>query len=186
MYLNSEKYYASMLGLGDDAYGQHVSQVKSALGLKREACVRVGASLYAFYHAIKRRRQNNFYKVCDDVFKLDKSQVSRYVRVMEEFGNEDHTGIAEEYTDYSFMLLMELLTIPKEERHKVNASQTVRNVRELRRVLERDSASDPDAADEAADCPPDRYARFKRWKRADLCEKILKLEKQIEDLMKGK
>ena len=179
MYISTNQYFAGLLGLGGDKYQALVEGVKLALAKEQDGRVQVGASLYAFYHAVKRRRANSFYKVCEEVFKLDRSEVSRYVRVMEEFGNEEHTEIAEEYKDYSFSLLAELLTIPRSERHKISPSWTRKNVREFRRVLERDGVEE-----EEEEAPPDRYVRFKKWKRADLCERILELEKENDVLKK--
>lgn len=177
MYISSDKYYADLLGLGLDKYKERVESVRGALLKEQDGRVQVGASLYAFYHSIKKRRTNSFYTVCDQVFKLDRSEVSRYIKVLEEFGNDAHDGIAEEYKDYSFALLVELLTIPKAERHKISPSWTRKNVREFRRVLERAGVEE-----EEEEAPPGRYVRFKKWKRADLCEKILELERQLEDL----
>jgi len=177
-YLNTDDYFASLLGLECKRYQALVGNVKEALCREKEGRVRVGAALYAFFHSVGKRRTSNFYSVCDKVFGLERTQATRYINVIEEFGNEDHSGLAAEYEAYSFSLLMELLTIPREERHKVLPSWSVKNVRELRRVLARSGASEEDDPDAP---PPDRFARFKKWKRADLCSRILELEQEVEN-----
>ena len=180
MYIGTDKYYADLLGLGGDRYQTLVRDVRAALKAEQEGRVQVGASLYAFYHSVKKRRMNSFYEVCSQIFKLDRTEVSRYVSVMEEFGNADHTAIAEAYAAYSFSLLVELLSIPRAERHKISPDWTRKNVREFRRVLERDGVSD----ENEEEAPPDRYVRFKKWKRSDLCEKVLELERELDALKK--
>ena len=178
MYLSSDKYNADRLGLSVEKFQGFVEPVKAALAKADDGRVQIGVSLYAFYHGVKRRRLSGFYNVCSQVFKLDRSEVSRYIKVVEEFGNETHEGLAEEYKAYSFSLLVEIMTIPKAERHKIGPDWTVKNVREFRRVLERSGVEEESEAEK----PPDRYVRFKKWKRTDLCEKIIELEKQLEDL----
>lgn len=182
MYIGTDKYYADLLGLDGNRYQTLVVGVRAALKAEKEGRVQVGASLYAFYHSVKKRRTNSFYEVCSKLFKLDRTEVSRYVSVMEEFGNADHTAIAEVYAAYSFSLLVELLSIPKAERHKISPDWTRKNVREFRRVLERDGVSD----ENEEEAPPDRYIRFKKWKRSDLCEKILELERELDALKETK
>lgn len=182
MYLTTDQYYASMLGLQDERYKSLLEGVRAALLKEREGRVSVGASLYAFYHSIKKRRATSFYKFCEAVFQLDRTTVQKHIRVFEEFGNADKTAISDEYKEYSYSLLVELLTIPAGDRYKVGPTWTVKNVRELRRVLERSDAEEEE--DEEAP-PSDRYIRFKKWKRSDLCEKILSLEKENQELKKG-
>ena len=175
-FLNSDEYFSQMLGLDGGRYKRLVGDVKAALAQEGSAQVRLALSLYHFKSAIRRRRTTSFFKYCSSELKLDRTQITRYIRVIEEFGNAERSGLAEEYTEYSFSLLLELLTIPKEERSKVSPYCTVKNVREFRRVLER--KDEPDEEEEAP--PSDRYIRFKKWKRSDLCEKILALEKELE------
>lgn len=174
-FLNSDEYFSQMLGLDSERYKKLSGDVHAALKEENDGRVRIGVSLYRFKSAIRKRRTTSFFQYCARQFKLDRTQVTRYIRVIEEFGNEDKSSIADEYAEYSFSLLQELLTIPREERYKVSSAWTVKNVRELRRVLERQ-----DEPDEDEDAPPsDRYIRFKKWKRSDLCEKILALEEEL-------
>ena len=180
MYLSSDKYNADLLGLGVEQFKDFVKSVKAALAKADDGRVQIGVSLYAFYHGVKRRRLSGFYDVCSRTFKLDRSEVSRYIKVVEEFGNEKHEGLAEEYKLYSFSLLVELMTIPKAERHKITPDWTVKNVREFRRVLERSGVEEESEAEK----PPDRYARFKKWKRSDLCERVVQLEEELDALKK--
>ena len=174
-FLSSDEYFSQSLGLDSERYKKLVGEVTAALSAENNGRIHVSVALYRFKCSVKRRRTTSFYQFCAQVFKLDRTQVVRYIRVIEEFGNAEKEGLADEYKEFNFSLLLERLTIPREERYKVSPAWTVKNIREFRRVLER---RDEEEEDEEAP-PSDRYIRFKKWKRSDLCEKILALEKEL-------
>lgn len=180
MAITMAEYYAELLGLTDKHYEELSVRLKEALAAKRGGEVQVAASLYTFSRAIKARRKKSFYSICDKLYGLDRTRVERYINVMEEFGNDERTGLSPSWDAWPFGLLVELLTIPPEERHKISPDWSRRNVREFRRVIERRGC---DEQEEDAP-PPDRFSRFKKWKRSDLCEKILSLEEEIRNLRK--
>ena len=178
MFLGTDAYYSSLLGIKNEQYKALSSDLKEALSREDSARFSVCLCLYRFNKAIGRRRKCSFYRVIGEVFHLDRTQVARSIQLVEEFGNEEKNGLLSEYRDFSFSLLLELLTIPRDERYKVQPSWTVRNVRELRKILENNG----DLEDEEEEKPPEKYVRFKKWKRADLCDKILALEKELEEM----
>lgn len=176
MFLGTDAYYSSLLGIKNEQYKALSSDLKEALSREDSARFSVCLSLYRFNKAIGKRRKCSFYRVIGEVFHLDRTQVARSIQIVEEFGNEEKNALLPEYRDFSFSLLLELLTIPRDERYKVQPSWTVRNVRELRKILENNGD-----LEEEEEKPPEKYVRFKKWKRADLCDKILSLEKELEE-----
>lgn len=76
----------------------------------------------------------NFFDYCNVNFKLDKSQVSRYMNIVSEFG-DGLRGFKDEYKDYSYSLLTEMLSLTPEQRKKVKANWTIKQIREYKKEL---------------------------------------------------
>ncbi|MDY4655823.1 MAG: hypothetical protein SO386_06355, partial [Eubacteriales bacterium] len=76
----------------------------------------------------------NFFDYCNVNFKLDKSQVSRYMNIVSEFG-DGLRGFKDEYKDYSYSLLTEMLSLTPEQRKKVKPDWTIKQVREYKKEL---------------------------------------------------
>lgn len=76
----------------------------------------------------------NFFDYCNVNFKLDKSQVSRYMNIVSEFG-DGLRGFKDEYKDYSYSLLTEMLSLTPEQRKKVKSDWTIKQVRDYKKEL---------------------------------------------------
>lgn len=76
----------------------------------------------------------NFFDYCNVNFKLDKSQVSRYMNIVSEFG-DGLRGFKDEYKEYSYSLLTEMLSLTPEQRKKVKANWTIKQIREYKKEL---------------------------------------------------
>lgn len=82
----------------------------------------------------------NFFDYCNVNFKLDKSQVSRYMNIVSEFG-DGLRGFKDEYKDYSYSLLTEMLPLTPEQRMKVNPVWTIKQVRDYKKELAGESVA---------------------------------------------
>ena len=76
----------------------------------------------------------NFFDYCKVYFGLDKSQVSRYMNIVSEFG-DGLRGFKDEYKEYSYSLLTEMLSLTPEQRKKVKANWTIKQIREYKKEL---------------------------------------------------
>lgn len=75
---------------------------------------------------------------------LDGSAVSRYISVFREFAMRDNKGslkmfLDERYKDYSFSQLSEMVSMKPDKRKLVRADMTVREIRELKKNVSRNS-----------------------------------------------
>lgn len=76
----------------------------------------------------------NFFDYCYVTFGLEKSQVSRYMNIVDEFG-DSLRGFKDEYKDYSYSLLSEMLSLTPAQRRKVKSDWTIKQVREYKKEL---------------------------------------------------
>lgn len=76
----------------------------------------------------------NFFDYCKVYFGLYKSQVSRYMNIVSEFG-DGLRGFKDEYKEYSYSLLTEMLSLTPEQRKKVKANWTIKQIREYKKEL---------------------------------------------------
>ena len=85
-----------------------------------------------------------FFLVCEKEFALDKSQVSRYMNIVDEFchnvSDPDKPGkvkkaLREEWKIYSFSQLSEMLSLKEDQRKAVDASWSVKRIREYKKSL---------------------------------------------------
>lgn len=76
----------------------------------------------------------NFFDYCEVYFGLDKSQVSRYMNIVSEFG-DGLRGFKDEYKEYSYSLLTEMLSLTPEQRKKVKSDWTIKQVRDYKKEL---------------------------------------------------
>lgn len=128
-----------------------------------------------------------FFSYLADTFDLDKSQVSRLMNVVDEFGvcvPNGHGGevfvCQRKYQKYSYSLLAEMLPLSPEQREAVKEDWTVAQLRQYRKELV--ATSQPEEEAEAAQKPEDEFARFAKWTRPDFCRKIVELEEENEIL----
>lgn len=123
-----------------------------------------------------------FFAYCFDTFGLDKTQVSRYMNIVDEFGNK-LIGFDSTWNKFSYSQLCELLPLTPEERKPVKPSWTIKKIREYKKSLVATSQQEEmDLPPE--ETPPDKYSRFEKWTKADLCDKIFELETEKEFLLK--
>ena len=172
------KRAARLLGLSVTEYKAETDLVRGILKETEGSKVRLAVSLYAFRAKLCGDVDKSFLRVCAQEFALDNSTVSRCLSVISTFGNGKKDALLPEYVDYSFSVLSEMLTLPEENRAMVKPCWTVKNVRDYKRLLEKDAKqAEEQIAEEEK--PEDDYARFKKWTKAQLCKEILRLEKEI-------
>lgn len=148
------------------------SKSYSALSHKDEVVKECGYNLATNVHS------NIFFAICDIEFGLDKSKVSRYMNVVDEFGSENREdGLDEKYRAYKWSVLEELLSLDEQQRKQIKPGMTVREVRELKKMfvaMSQQSKPKPEK--------PKKDLRFKEYTRADLIKYIEELEAQLEGM----
>ncbi len=110
--------------------------------------------------------------------------------VVEEFGDVDG-NIFYEGSLFTFYQLVEMLPLTYEQRKKIQPNWTIAEIRAYKKSLKSVQTSGQvveevkDEVDEVKDPKNDRYVRFDKFSRVDLCERIIELEeylKKISDL----
>lgn len=76
----------------------------------------------------------NFFDYCLIYFGLEKSQVSRYMNIVDEFG-DGLRGFKTEYADFSYSQLSEMLSLMPKERKAIMPDWTIRRIREYKKEL---------------------------------------------------
>ena len=76
----------------------------------------------------------NFFDYCFVYFGLEKSQVSRYMNIVDEFGN-GLRGFKEEFLPYKYSALSEMLSLTPEQRKEVSPEWTIKQIRDYKRKL---------------------------------------------------
>lgn len=122
-----------------------------------------------------------FFAYCYEKFGLDKTQVSRYMNIVDEFG-EKLISFDSAWNKYSYSQLCELLPLTPEQRKPVKPSWTIKKIREYKKSLVATSQQEEMDLPEA-ELPPDKYSRFEKWTKAQLCGKIFELESERETLL---
>ena len=122
-----------------------------------------------------------FFAYCYEKFGLDKTQVSRYMNIVDEFG-EKLISFDSAWNKYSYSQLCELLPLTPEQRKPVKPSWTIKKIREYKKSLVATSQQEEMDLPEA-ELPPDKYSRFEKWTKAQLCDKIFELESERETLL---
>lgn len=123
-----------------------------------------------------------FFAYCFETFGLDKSQVSRYMNIVDEFGDE-FRGFAKPWDKFSYSQLVEILPLSAEERKPVKESWTIKQIRDYKKSLVATSQPNADESTEAEEPPQSKYARFEKWTKNELCDKIFELEAERESLL---
>ena len=124
-----------------------------------------------------------FFAYCFDAFGLDKRRVSRLMNIVDEFG-DGLRCFKKEWEPYSYSQLCELLPLSTEDRKPVKPDWTIKKIREYKKSLsdkplEETNVQVPDMEEP----PKDKYARFEKWTKRELCDKIFDLEAQYENLL---
>lgn len=120
------------------------------------------------------------FSFCEKNFDLDKSTVSRYLNIVAEFGNGAQ-GLAPEWKDYKWHILVELLPLSEDERRAVKPDWTRQMVREYKKDLEKlwQEKQQEDCCACATNETEDKYTRFDGWKKAQFCDRIIELEEKV-------
>lgn len=123
-----------------------------------------------------------FFAYCFEKFGLDKSQVSRYMNIVSEFG-DGLRGFKKMWDKFSYSQLVELLPLSAEQRKPVKASWTIKQIRDYKKSLVATPQPNSDESTEAEEPPQSKYARFEKWTKNELCDKIFELEAERESLL---
>lgn len=82
-----------------------------------------------------------FFLVCEKEFALDKSQVSRYMNIVDEYCSlvtdpaGDYMALKDEWKEFSYSQLSEMLSLKPEQRKEVNKAWSVKRIREYKKSL---------------------------------------------------
>lgn len=124
-----------------------------------------------------------FFAYCYDEFGLDKTQVSRLMNIVDEFG-DGLRCIKKKWDKFSYSQLCELLPLSDEERKPIKPDWTIKKIREYKKSLsDKPQDEQNEETPEAEEPPTDKYARFDKWTKRELCDKIFDLEQQYEELL---
>lgn len=124
-----------------------------------------------------------FFAYCYDEFGLDKTQVSRYMNIADEFGDAQR-GFADQWKRYSYSQLCELLPLTTEQRKPITPDWTIKRIREYKKSLVATSQQNDEETQEAEEPPQEeKYIRFEKWTKRELCDKIIDLEAEREMLL---
>ena len=123
-----------------------------------------------------------FFAYCFDEFGLDKTQVSRLMNIVDEFG-DGLRCFKKKWEKFGYSQLCELLPLSDEERKPVKSDWTIKKIREYKKSLVATSQQVEMELPESEEPPKDKYARFEKWTKRELCDKIFDLEAQYEELL---
>ena len=124
-----------------------------------------------------------FFAYCENKFALEKSQVSRLMNIADEFGNKAR-GFKVQWKDFKYSQLCELLPLTEEQRKAVKPDWSIKKIREYKKTLVATSQQE-EIETPQAETPPgtSKYARFEKWNKRELCDKIFELENERDDLL---
>lgn len=125
-----------------------------------------------------------FFAYCENKFALEKSQVSRLMNIADEFGNKAR-GFKAQWKEFKYSQLCELLPLTEEQRKSVKPDWSIKKIREYKKTLVATSQQG-EIETPKAETPPNtsKYARFDKWNKRELCDKIFELESERDDLLK--
>ena len=123
-----------------------------------------------------------FFAYCFDTFGLDKTQVGRLMNIVNEFG-DGFRGFKKRWENFGYSQLVEILPLSDAERQPVKSDWTVKRIREYKKSLVATSQQEKMDLPET-ESPPDKYVRFEKWTKSELCDKIFELEAENETLLK--
>lgn len=124
-----------------------------------------------------------FFAYCFDEFGLDKTQVSRLMNIVDEFG-DGLRCFKKKWEKFGYSQLCELLPLSDEQRKSVKPDWTVKQIREYKKSLVATSQQVEMELPEMEEPPKDKYARFEKWSKRELCDKIFDLEAQYDELLR--
>lgn len=107
--------------------------------------------------------------------------------VVEKFGREDGS-IGVEASYFSFYQLVEMLPLSYQQRLKIKPNWTIKEIREYKKSLNSvrtsGQAEDEDEEIQTSEQPPEneKYLRFEKYTKIQLCDRIIELEEEIKTL----
>lgn len=120
-----------------------------------------------------------FFAMCEIEFGLDKSTVSRYMNVVDEFGkNDPNEGLIDYYKAFKWSALVEMLSMSPDERKLVKPEMTIKQIRDLKKSLVATSQQ----KDKDKEPPRKEPERFKTYTRIMLIDYIEQLEDRVKTL----
>ena len=140
-----------------------------------------------------------FFSFCEKNFDLDKSQVSRYMNIADEFGN-GKGGLKGEWKEYSYSQLAEILPLTPEQRRDITPQMTIAMIRAYKQRLVAMSQQEEEKPKksvatsqpkvkrvEITDFPSGdrmKYIKFFNMTVEQVCNRCLDLEAEVERLKK--
>lgn len=90
---------------------------------------------------------DNIYDFAMENLGLDRSAVSRCISVWQTFADRNKSGmptmfVDSNFADYSYSQLVEMLSIPEEERKKISPNLTIKQIREFKKNLKDNKSSE--------------------------------------------
>ncbi len=145
-------------------------------------------------------RPVHFFEYCEEMFGLDKTQVSRCMNVVDEFGDQAF-GFKKEWQDYSYSQLVELLPLTPEQRKEVKPDWSVKRIREYKKSLVATSQQADDdkkalqAYSKFSSVPVTiplsggrfnykKYDRFRGYTLEDILDRLICVESELEEKTK--
>lgn len=118
-----------------------------------------------------------------------KTDLYNMFAVIEKFGTQDGS-IKGEVMNFSFYQLVEMLPLSYQQRLKVKPNWTIKEIREYKKSLNTvqtsGQAEDEDEEIQTSEQPPEdeKYKRFEKYTKIQLCDRIIELEEEIKSLKK--
>lgn len=124
----------------------------------------------------------SFFLFCSGHLDLNKSSVSRYMNVVDEYGDK-FEGFKDKWKKYTWSALVEMLPLTKEQRERFKPDTPVSEIRAYKKSLKKAVAtSQQNKKEENSENESDR---FKEYSRSELIDYIEKLEASIRDIIES-
>lgn len=206
---NQGKYFGSSYKREDkEACDSYANDIKGMLGRAKTSKFFLGAKLMDFYHSCSYRTADDitklsladfkqqfgferpigvsncwggfFFAYCYKYFNLERSKVSRLMNIVDEFG-DGFRDFKEEWKPFSWSQLVEMLSLLPIERKAVKPEWTIKQIRDYKQSLKAEKNT-PDTPPQK-DTKDERYTRFEKWTRKQLCDKIFDLESDYKSVL---
>ena len=119
-----------------------------------------------------------FLAFCSDRFNLERSAVSRLMNVVDEFG-DGFRNYAEEWKNFSYSQLVEMLPLLPFDRKPIQPDWSIKKIRDYKKSLKAKKITPEMPIAEEEDESKNKYVRFEKWTRPQLCDKIFELEEEL-------
>lgn len=123
-----------------------------------------------------------FYTFVKEEYGICRTDLYNMLAVVEEFGHPDGT-MTVEASYFTFSQLVEMLPLTYQQRKAIQPNWTIAEIRTYKKSLntvQTSGQAEEEKNDEQKEPKNDRYARFEKLTRADLCERIIELEEKLK------